>query len=93
MSVLLPKEALFGSSWQTWGPSSSCAHIQPWLVLGKGNSTVVFPGSLGKFGTREAGCDYSPETGDSAVAGSNLRVMEEVLAHFEPDPACALHLA
>lgn len=51
----------------------------------EGNSAVVFPGSLGKCGNREPGCDYSPETGGGAAAGSNRRVMEEVLAHSEAD--------
>lgn len=75
------------------GPSYPCAQIQSWLGLGKGNSAVVFPGSLGKRGNREPGCDYSPETGGSAAAGSNRRVMEEVLARSEADTARAFHLA
>lgn len=79
------------SSWPTCGTSSVLYSESALVQLEKGISTVVFPGSLSMFGNREAGCEYSPETGGSAEAGSNHAVMGDSLARFESDTARASH--
>lgn len=56
----------------SWSRGRSMVHplprtrSHPWLEVAKGISTVAFLGSSGMFGSREAGCEYSPETGGSA---------------------------